>query len=799
MCVMLTRSRLLAVVALLCAGLGLSEPRVAAHPAVAAPRLDAVAFVGARHGWAAGDVILATTDGGRTWHAQADPVGPISMLHFVNARDGWALAQDRIVATGVLLRTVDGGRHWRTAQEPRIAGQQHTLTRVHFVSPTLGAGVAAPGPTASYGGPGSRGRAVVTWDGGESWYALRVPTDVSSLCMANRATAWAVGAGTGVLWHTTDGGRSWQQTLPDGATGAAFFSMGGDLSCISAANVWVVLYGAAGMTQQTYALYHTTDAGRHWAAIVARLGIGGPLPPGAPSIPSKASRLQGPASGTVAGPLDVVNGTTAILGGSSAATNSVSVGETTDGGRTWRTMPAVAGLPDTAYGLAFITARRGWLAASANPMLGQRTSVILVTTDGGQTWRQQYPSTTVSRTGRGAPVGPSIRTVILGMDVGMVAMDAQTRRAFVDGVRQQGGRRPPLAVVSMLDPRSGSLLRTVPLPLVASCAGGTLLPMAVAVRTGRIFVATSCDRRGAVLDARSGALLHTVPVGWVTSFAVDDAAGIVYAGGAGLTALDAQSGRERATLLPASTEAGPLAVLPAGDPRRPWSGRIVTWTGGSLATFDGRGRRLRAVSIGRNAWVMDLVGDRATRRVFAVLSDVFTPAYRVLTLDVESGRLVAAASAPPHPGVAVVDEHTRRLFVTAAPAGRGPGVVQVLDAGSGAVLRRVRVPPTPRRIAVNEQAGQVYVVSDGPVDSSGLPTGHGTLSVLSAVDGAVLRSIPVGASTTALAADPSTGRLLTTSLRCPPGPSRAGTQASEGRGTPPVHGYGCVLIVDPAR
>jgi hypothetical protein len=107
--------------------------------------------------------------------------------------------------------------------------------------------------------------AIMTTDGGAIWRALPTPAAVSSLCFANRRVGWAVVAGKGTVLRTTDGGRSWRRILPHGASGATFFINGGAISCVSASTAWVLLYGGAGMAQQTYGLYRT--GGRTWRAV----------------------------------------------------------------------------------------------------------------------------------------------------------------------------------------------------------------------------------------------------------------------------------------------------------------------------------------------------------------------------------------------------------------------------------------------------------------------------------------------------------------------------------------------------
>jgi photosystem II stability/assembly factor-like uncharacterized protein len=67
--------------------------------------LDSVDFVDATTGWAVGDTILHTTDGGMTWAAQnsGTTVGLYS-VDFLDVNTGWVVGQ-----SGTILHTTDGG------------------------------------------------------------------------------------------------------------------------------------------------------------------------------------------------------------------------------------------------------------------------------------------------------------------------------------------------------------------------------------------------------------------------------------------------------------------------------------------------------------------------------------------------------------------------------------------------------------------------------------------------------------------------------------------------------------------
>lgn len=98
------------------------EPR-----AVGGRRLNAVWFATHERGWAVGGegVIIATTDGGRTWRPQMSGVGDdLNDVKFFNEAEGWAVGRG-----GTLLHTTDGGRTW--ADTKRV--NTHALERLFTV------------------------------------------------------------------------------------------------------------------------------------------------------------------------------------------------------------------------------------------------------------------------------------------------------------------------------------------------------------------------------------------------------------------------------------------------------------------------------------------------------------------------------------------------------------------------------------------------------------------------------------------------------------------------------------------
>lgn len=114
--------------------------------------------------------------------------------------------------------------------------------------------------------------------------------------------------------------------------------------------------------------------------------------------------------------------------------------------------------------------------------------------------------------------------------------------------------------------------------------------------------------------------------------------------------------------------------------------------------------------------------------------------------------LVRTVRVGQHPALVAIDAHDRRVFV----ANEGPlagdfvlpsrsDSVSMVDERTGAVLRTVTVGQTPVAIAFDAPTGRVFVLAAGRIDTSvGFTSVGGSVSVLNAVTGAVLRTLEVG-------------------------------------------------------
>jgi len=346
----------------------------------------------------------------------------------------------------------------------------------------------------------------------------------------------------------------------------------------------------------------------------------------------------------------------------------------------------------------------------------------------------------------------------------------------------------------------------------------------VDTRTGRIFVSNWGDfavspRRPdvdvfkggntvTVLDTRTGRHVGTIHVnGNPSAMAVDERTGrvFVYSDGDGfpgytklVSTLDGASGRRLRAVVVAHDPRGPnMPSQGAGDiVVDEQSGRVFVSSpyADSVSMLDGTsGRLLRTVG---GTQPRPLAVDTHTRRVFVLNGGGGGTSNGVVTiLDSATGRVVGNTPVGrlALPVTPVVDTRTGRVFV--ANDGGGTGSVSVLDAPSGALLRTVTVGPHPFVMAVDGRSSRVFVTSLGAMDAAGHLTGPGSVSVLDARNGALLRTLPVGVEPAVVAVDERAGRAFVVNVA---GDSHDALAAARSlvpglpRSAPPCNSYGQV-------
>jgi photosystem II stability/assembly factor-like uncharacterized protein len=241
--------------------------------------LKDVDFISATVGWAVGEphwdqtakiytgTIIKTTDGGATWIAQ--PAGMAETLRnvqFLDANTGWAVGEN-----GALLHTTDGGAHWAR----QTAASTDDFRGVAFVSATQGWATSFHATHYDSSGEADNWQGSVwhTTDGGATWQAQTVPSGASLLNRIKFIDAqhgWAVGIKymgddqygypqhAGIVYRTVNGGQTWEE----------FYSPGADITLtgvewVDADHGWVV--GFPNRSDLTGGfVFHTADGGQTW-------------------------------------------------------------------------------------------------------------------------------------------------------------------------------------------------------------------------------------------------------------------------------------------------------------------------------------------------------------------------------------------------------------------------------------------------------------------------------------------------------------------------------------------------------
>jgi YVTN family beta-propeller protein len=359
---------------------------------------------------------------------------------------------------------------------------------------------------------------------------------------------------------------------------------------------------------------------------------------------------------------------------------------------------------------------------------------------------------------RSAGTSSRLRTVRLNVGTaGAVVVDERTGRAFVT---DYGSGK-----VHMFDTATGKLLRTVTTGY--GTTGGRWSPwsspsaLALDERANRLYM-VDLSSNMSILDTQNGAVLHSIGAGASpVALAIDPRTHRAFLANRDegtVRVLDAADGHTLRTINVGLTPSS-LAV----DSR---SGRAFVVgdnsAGGAVSVVDTvRLRLLGTIAIGRFA--RRVVVDEQTRRAFVTDSghDGRTPTVSVL--DARTGRLlrataygapVANPSALPLDNGLALDEQTGRVFVADSPY----NTVSVLSAATGRLLRTISVGPHPRAMAVDSQARLVLLANEGNTDSNGTWTGSGSVSVLDARSGSVLRTIVVGIDPIAVSVDARSGR-----------------------------------------
>lgn len=212
------------------------------------------------------NVVFRTSNGGHIWQEATLPSSSlgVSQVQFVNAQDGWVLAEGGGGAAGSqaadLFRSTDGGRTWSiVAHAPGALPFAGIKNGMGWASATTGWITGSSAANAVY--------LYRTQDGGVSWQPQSLPvitlapvtappvffSATEGLLPVTISTAQGPGF---AVYATHDGGATWSGPTPP------FFtrSPGWTWNFLTMQQGWLVGFGDA-------TLYKTSDAGQHWTVI----------------------------------------------------------------------------------------------------------------------------------------------------------------------------------------------------------------------------------------------------------------------------------------------------------------------------------------------------------------------------------------------------------------------------------------------------------------------------------------------------------------------------------------------------
>ena len=214
--------------------------------------------------------IYHTRDGGQTWSKQVESSkgfglpGFKSGISFKDALNGWATGHDAS-NNALLYVTHDGGNTWSPQTLPDLLGAIGTAaTSVSFqTTPPVFFGNNGLLPVQVSGQieantPLHGLLLYVTNDGGRTWFsywktqpAAISPFSPASLYIVNAQHAWGSDEQSGIIYGTTDGGKSWQK----------FANSIGNIKAFS----FVDNYNGWAITDK--ALWRTRDGGNTWGQV----------------------------------------------------------------------------------------------------------------------------------------------------------------------------------------------------------------------------------------------------------------------------------------------------------------------------------------------------------------------------------------------------------------------------------------------------------------------------------------------------------------------------------------------------
>ncbi|MBM3237157.1 T9SS type A sorting domain-containing protein [Candidatus Poribacteria bacterium] len=214
-----------------------------------------ISFIDNKKGWVCGfgnGTILHTEDGGKTWDVLYKPEKNYlwRQIFFENAQKGWVIgceSPQKGKFFDTIMATKDGGKTWQVKYYKPVADEDwwYPWSSIWFVNEQEGwATICKKEATLLY-----------TKDGGETWtkHQFNLGSWLYSVKFINQKEGFISGnladSGKGALFHTKDGGISWELT-------AEFSKSLRKIHFLNSQEGWV--------TRSNGYFYHTINGGKDW-------------------------------------------------------------------------------------------------------------------------------------------------------------------------------------------------------------------------------------------------------------------------------------------------------------------------------------------------------------------------------------------------------------------------------------------------------------------------------------------------------------------------------------------------------
>ncbi len=330
-------------------------------------------FISPDEGWYVSEnTALHTTDGGSNWDPETLPGSAwIYGSYFTDSLNGWAVGAQQDI-----IHTANGGQQWSTQMGGLNSGMnnRYSFEDVHFADTSNGVAV------------GDNGLLFTTINGGKTWVNRENGGANETLGMAGTDANHLWAAQTfGELLRTTDGGRHWHRV--DIALGN-YLTYG--VSFADNLNGWAV---ASAANAGEGLVFHSTDGGKTWKQQTSRrelyalkaISKSTVIAVGGDSFGGVLVRsTDGGATWTENNNFPVLYGLTFINAKIGWAVGQFgTVVKTTDAGVTW--VPQVSGVDQriALAGVSFADPNNGWIVGDFG--------TLIHTTNGGATWSPQNP------------------------------------------------------------------------------------------------------------------------------------------------------------------------------------------------------------------------------------------------------------------------------------------------------------------------------------------------------------------------------------------------------------------------